>query len=111
MGRRPRKKPLNGTLSSSNNGKLPEVPAVLIPTVFLNPPVVPPIHDDAIVEKVLERAVTYAKENGLKGEITVSIPNKYDYGYELEVCDERGKTAFVRFTNEGEPRMWEMTSR
>lgn len=64
--------------------------------------------DDALL---MSRAIDYAKDCGMKGTISSSTPVQAEYGWEITVQNEKGVTASLRFTKDGLPSYWEVTSR
>lgn len=64
-----------------------------------------------MIEIVEREALSYARENGMKGEVLVSEVHVAEYGFEVVVNDSEGRMAQVRFTKDGKPSMWEMMSR
>jgi hypothetical protein len=64
-----------------------------------------------MIELVERRALEWARENGMKGEIQVSEPKKEDYGYFVTLQDSEGRDAQAQFTKDGTPSMWEMQIR
>lgn len=62
-------------------------------------------------ELVERRALEWARECGMEGEIKVTDPQKEYFGWTVHLQDSFGKSAQARFTKEGNPSMWEMVSR
>lgn len=64
-----------------------------------------------MIELVQRRALDYARENGMKGAVTISEPKKESYGYVVTIQDSEGRDAQAQFTHDGVPDMWEMQQR
>jgi hypothetical protein len=72
-------------------------------------PVVNPEERKAMLELVEREVLIWARENGMKGEIIISVPTEEYFGWTITVQDAEGRHAQARMNKEGKPQMWEMT--
>lgn len=63
----------------------------------------------AMLELVEREVLIWARECGMKGEITISMPTEEYFGWTIVVQDSEGRHAQARMNKEGKPQMWEMT--
>ena len=64
---------------------------------------------DKIAKAVLAKAWEWAKENGIKGEISISAPVKEAWGWWVDISgsEEKDRTAHASFDRAGNPTIWE----
>lgn len=68
-------------------------------------------HIDLDDKVLIKRALEYSMSCAIKGVINVGQPVRTDYGWEFNVSTDRDQTASLRFTKDGQPSFWELTSR
>ena len=64
--------------------------------------------DRLMIELVERNALTWASENGMKGDVVMTKPAKEYFGWTVTLQDDSGRVASARFDKDGNPKMWEM---
>jgi hypothetical protein len=88
-----------------------------IPLMIEITPATPAV-DGPRLELIRERALSWARENGLKGELDAQGPERVNYpvwghGYVVTLRERDGqqRLATARFDHEGNPSFWTMDGR